>query len=136
MALMFSIGLGVPLGIFVFFNRISGQAVLILSGLLQTIPSLALLCFLIPFFGVGFITSLIALILYSLLPVVIGTFEGLRRIDPKLVDSAKALSLSRLQRLRMIYLPLASPSILAGVKTSLIISIGTATLAAFIGAGG
>lgn len=135
-SLVFSIVLGVPLGMLAFVSQRFGHLVLLVSSLLQTIPSLALLCFLIPFFGVGALPALIALVLYGLLPVVVNTYEGLRNLDPKLIESSLSLSLSAVQRMLLIRLPLASPNILVGIKTSAIISIGTATLAAFIGAGG
>ena len=127
---------GIPLAILASRHRIMGQVILALSGLLQTVPSLALLCFLIPIFGVGTPPALVALWLYALLPIVTSTFLGLTTIDPAVFDSAKALGLSSSERLRSIELPLASPSILSGIKTSAIIGIGTATLAALIGAGG
>jgi osmoprotectant transport system permease protein len=135
-SLLFSLLVGVPFGVISARSPWAGQLILGASGVLQTIPSLALLCFLIPFFGIGVLPALIALFLYGLLPIVSGTYTGLVSIDPKLIESSDALGLSSLERLRLIELPLASRSILAGVKTSAIIGIGTATLAAMIGAGG
>ncbi len=135
-ALLFSIFIGIPLGIISSGNRILGQAILLLSGVVQTIPSLALLCFLIPAFGIGFGSAIVALCLYGLLPVVMNTFTGLRSIDPILLETAEALGLNQWQSLVRIRMPLASRSILSGVKTSAIVGIGTATLAALIGAGG
>jgi osmoprotectant transport system permease protein len=135
-SLLASILLGLPLGIFAANYRKLGQVVLIVSGLLQTIPSLALLCFLIPVFGIGTLPSLIALFLYGLLPIVMNTYTSLITIDDRLSESSRALGLTAFQRLRLIELPVASPGILAGIKTSAIINIGTATLAALIGAGG
>lgn len=135
-ALFFSVAFGVPLGIVAARKKTLGHAILVFSSLVQTIPSLALLCFLIPFFGIGKIPALIALVLYGLLPVVVNTREGLRGIDPRLMEASESLSLTPWQRLRLIELPLASPNILLGIKTSAIIGIGTATLAALIGAGG
>jgi osmoprotectant transport system permease protein len=135
-SLLASILFGLPLGIFAANFRKLGQVILMVSGVLQTIPSLALLCFLIPFFGIGTLPSLIALFLYGLLPIVMNTYTSLITIDGRLFESSRALGLSAFQRLRLIELPLASPGILAGIKTSAIINIGTATLAALIGAGG
>jgi osmoprotectant transport system permease protein len=126
----------VPLGILANHRRSLGQAILALSGVFQTIPSLALLCFLIPLFGVGNPPALVALFLYALLPIVANTYLSLSTLDPSLLDSEKALGLSPLQRLRKIELPLASPGILSGIRTSTVTCIGTATLAALIGAGG
>ena len=104
--------------------------------MIQTVPSLALLCFLIPLFGVGTRPALVALCLYSLLPVVLNTFTGIRSIDPRHLENARAFGLNGRQILFRIVLPLASPMLLAGVKTATIVSIGTATLAALVGAGG
>lgn len=134
--LIFSILVGVPLGFISFQWKNVGQAVLALSGLLQTIPSLALLCLLVPLFGIGEKPALIALFLYGLLPVVANTFVGFDSVSPFYLETAIAIGLSPWQRLWLVQLPLASRSIWAGLKTSTIITIGTATLAALIGAGG
>ncbi|MGH8427176.1 MAG: glycine betaine ABC transporter substrate-binding protein [Gammaproteobacteria bacterium] len=131
-AIVFSI----PLGIIASRRRILGQVILATTGMLQTIPSLALLVLMIPLLGIGGPPALLALFLYSLLPIVRNTHEGLVNIDPALTDSARALGLPRFARLRLVELPLALPPILAGIKTSAVINVGTATLAALIGAGG
>ena len=133
---LFSLLIGVPLGIVAARYRVTGQIILVSSTLIQTIPTLALLCFLIPVFGIGLKPALIALCLYSLLPVVLNTVTALRNIDEKLIENARAFGLSEWQILAHIELPLSSPVILAGLKTAAIISVGTATLAALIGAGG
>ncbi len=135
-SLIASICVALPLGILGSLHSVLGQGILTISGLLQTIPSLALLCFLIPFFGIGTPPALIALFLYGLLPIVRNTYVGLTQIESGLKESARSLGLSRWQQLRFVELPLAMPSILAGIKTSAIINVGTATLASFIGAGG
>jgi osmoprotectant transport system permease protein len=135
-ALLFSVLIGIPLGLTAVRFHAAGQAILILSALIQTVPSLALLCFLIPVFGVGMKPALAALCMYSLLPVVLNTFTGIRSVDPKHVENARAFGLTRRQILLRIVLPLASPTVLAGIKTATIVSIGTATLAALVGAGG
>jgi len=135
-SLLFSIVIGVPLGIAAVRYHATGQAILLLSAMIQTVPSLALLCFLIPLFGVGTRPALVALCLYSLLPVVLNTFTGIRSIDPRHLENARAFGLNNRQILFRIVLPLASPMLLAGVKTATIVSIGTATLAALVGAGG
>jgi osmoprotectant transport system permease protein len=103
---------------------------------LQTIPSLALLALLVPLFGIGAWPALVALFLYALLPIVRGAYTGLTNISPDLSESADALGLPRWAKLRRITLPLASPSIVAGIKTSAVINVGTATLAALVGAEG
>jgi osmoprotectant transport system permease protein len=135
-ALLFSVLIGIPLGLIAVRFHAAGQAILISSALIQTVPSLALLCFLIPVFGVGMKPALAALCMYSLLPVVLNTFTGIRSIDPKHVENARAFGLTGRQILLRIVLPLASPTVLAGIKTATIVSIGTATLAALVGAGG
>jgi osmoprotectant transport system permease protein len=135
-ALLFSVLVGIPLGLVAVRFHAAGQAILVFSALIQTVPSLALLCFLIPLFGVGMKPALAALCMYSLLPVVLNTFTGVRTVDPKHVENARAFGLTGRQILLRIVLPLASPTVLAGIKTATIVSIGTATLAALVGAGG
>ena len=136
LAFLVSVLAGVPLGIWSARRPRLGQAVLIVSAVVQTIPSLALLALLIPLFGIGTPPALVALCLYSLLPVVLNTFVGLTAIDPHILETARALGLNTRQILTKIELPLAMPTILAGLRTATIIGIGTATLAALIGAGG
>jgi len=131
-----SIVIGVPLGLTAKKVRSLGHVILVLTGVFQTIPSLALLCFLIPFFGIGTWPALVALFLYGLLPIVRNTHSGLSSLDPQFVETGKAMGLSQLQVLRIIELPLASVHIMSGIKTSAVINVGTATLAALIGAGG
>jgi osmoprotectant transport system permease protein len=126
----------VPLGILAARRPRIGAFVLPLTGLLQTIPSLALFVMLIPLLGIGAAPTVAALFLYSLLPIVRNTHAGLAGIAPSLIDSAEALGLSRLARLRRIELPLALPTIIAGVRTAAVIAVGLATLGAIIGAGG
>jgi osmoprotectant transport system permease protein len=135
-ALAFSLLVGVPLGIVAVRYVRAGQVILTVSAITQTVPSLALLCFLIPVFGVGARPALAALCLYSLLPVVLNTFTGLRGIDPRHLENARAFGLTPRQILLRIELPLASPALLTGIRTATIVSIGTATLAALVGAGG
>ncbi len=135
-SLAFSIFVGVPLGIVAVRHRRTGQVILTFSAVTQTVPSLALLCFLIPVFGVGAKPALAALCLYSLLPVVLNTFTGIRGIDPRHLENARAFGLTPRQILLSIVLPLASPALLTGIRTATIVSIGTATLAALVGAGG
>ena len=100
------------------------------------LPSLALLVFLIPLLGIGIVPATVALFLYSLLPIVRNTFTALRDIPPPLRESAEALGLPRRAQLIRVELPLAARSILAGIKTSAVINVGTATIGAIIGAGG
>ncbi len=136
MALVPATIVGIGLGLLVFRIAWLAQAVVYATGLLQTIPSIALLAFMIPLFGIGVTPAIVALFLYSLLPIVRNTVTALATIDPVLQRVSLAMGLTRAQRLRHVFVPLATPSILAGIRTAAVISIGTATLAAFIGAGG
>ena len=127
---------GLPLGILAARSATLGQIELMAVGMLQTVPALALLCFMIPLLGIGKLPSLVALFLYALLPIVRGTFTGLVTLDRQLLEIAGVLGLDGWRRLARIDLPLASVSIMAGIRTSAILTVGTATLAAFIGGGG
>ena len=132
-----AIVLGVPLGIAAAKVPSLAQVILGLVGIVQTIPSLALFAFLIALVGtIGVVPALIALFLYALLPIVRNTHTGLTAISRGMQQAAMAIGLEPRARLRLIELPLAAPSILAGIKTSAVINVGTATIAAFIGAGG
>jgi osmoprotectant transport system permease protein len=137
-SLLLSIIVGIPLGIIASRGGAVGHVILGFAGVVQTIPSLALLALLVPlpFFGISVRTAIAALFLYGLLPIVRNTATGLQDIARSVRESAVALGLSSIARLWKIYLPIASPSILSGIKTSAVINIGTATLAALIGAGG
>jgi len=136
-SLLAAILVGVPLGILAARSRLLAGLTLTGAGLLQTIPSLALLAFLIAVFHrIGLLPSLVALFLYSLLPIVRNTYTGLSTIPENLSEAAEALGLPPLARLLRVRLPMASPAIMAGIKTSAVINVGTATLAALIGAGG
>ncbi|MGC3945496.1 MAG: glycine betaine ABC transporter substrate-binding protein [Chryseolinea sp.] len=135
-ALLLSVVIALPLSVFVYWNERLSPAVLYTAGLLQTIPSIALLAVLIPITGIGVLPAIIALFLYGLLPILRSTVTGLRTIDPALKKVAEGLGMSGWQKLRYVELPLATPAILAGIRTAAVINIGTATLAAFIGAGG
>ncbi len=131
-----AIAVAVPLGVLAARRPRFGQVILALTGIIQTIPSLALLVFMIPLLGIGGPPAIVALFLYSLLPIVRNTYAGLHDIAPQLRESALALGLPPGVRLRLIELPMAARSILAGIKTSAVINVGTATLGALIGAGG
>ncbi|HEX5960545.1 MAG TPA: glycine betaine ABC transporter substrate-binding protein [Rhodanobacteraceae bacterium] len=135
-SLSLAIVIAVPLGIFAARQRRLGQVVLGMTGILQTVPSLALFVFMIPLFGIGAEPAIAALFLYSLLPIVRNTHAGLIGIQPSLLESAAALGLPSRLRLWRVELPLALRSILAGVKIAAVINVGTATLGALIGAGG
>jgi osmoprotectant transport system permease protein len=131
-----AIAAAIPLGVAAARRRRLGAVILAVAGVVQTIPSLALLVFMIPLLGIGTAPAVAALFLYSVLPIVRNTVSGLRGIPSALLESADVLGLSPSARLWKVELPLASPSILAGVQTSAVINVGTATLGALIGAGG
>ena len=132
-----SIAVGVPLGVVASKFKAATQLILGVVGVIQTIPSLALFAFLIALLGtIGTVPALIALFLYALLPIVRNTHAGLDAISKGMRQAGLALGLSKQDRLWRIEIPLAMPSILAGIKTSAVINVGTATIAAFVGAGG
>ncbi len=136
-ALVSSIVLGVPLGIAAARRPKLGAVILTLTGMLQTIPSLALLAILIPVTGrIGQVPALIALALYALLPIVRNTHTGLQQVPAGMKQAAQSLGLENRTIIWHIELPLAAATIWAGIKTSAVISVGTATIAAFVGAGG
>jgi osmoprotectant transport system permease protein len=131
-----AVAVGVPAGVLAARFRRTGQVELSAIAVLQTIPALALLMFMIPLFGIGTGPALVALSLYALLPIARNTYAGLIGIDRQLLEIAFVLGLGRVRRLVRVELPLASLSIMAGIKTAVVMTVGTATLAAFIGAGG
>jgi osmoprotectant transport system permease protein len=127
---------GVPLGVIAAHAPAVGRVLLGVTSVAQTVPALALLCFFVPFLGTGRLPALAALFVYGLLPIVRNTVAGLEGIAPPIRESATALGLGWWTRLLRVDLPLASSTILAGIRTSAVISVGGATLAAFVGAGG
>jgi osmoprotectant transport system permease protein len=135
-SLLAAIALAIPLGVLAARRPRLGQAVLGLSSIIQTVPSLALLVVMIPLLGIGSKPAIAALFLYSLLPIVRNTAAGLGGIPWEVRESAEALGLPPRARLWRIELPMAAPSILAGIQTAAVINVGTATLGALIGAGG
>jgi len=128
---------GIPLGVWAARSVAAGRVILNVVGLLQTVPSLALLALLIAALGtIGTVPALIALFLYALLPIVANTCAGLGGVSRGIVQAAAALGLSGHQRLALVELPLAAPTIVTGIRTAAVINVGTATMAAFVGAGG
>ena len=135
-SLMIAVAIGVPLGIVIAKNRKFSGMVLGAVGVLQTIPSIALLGFLIPFLGIGPKPAIAALFLYALLPIVRNTFTGITGVEATVSDAAKAMGMTGRQILIKVELPLSLPVILAGIRTATVINVGVATLAAYIAAGG
>ena len=138
-AMVFAIAIAVPLGMFIVHRPTLRNVALALASIFQTIPSLALFGFLIPIpfiGGIGRRTAIVALVLYALLPILRNTYVGLTGIDPAVLEAAEAMGMTESQILWRVRLPLARAVILAGIRTATIITIGVATIAAAIGAGG
>ena len=135
-SLVAAIAMAVPLGLVLERHRPVAEGVIRGVGVLQTIPGIALLAFMIPIFGIGVVPALVALFLYSLYPILRNTYTGVRDAAPDAVGAARALGMTPRQVLWYVRFPLAAPLIMAGIRTAAVINVGTATLAAFIGAGG
>ncbi len=135
-ALLIAVVIAIPLAILLSQRKKLAEVVLQITSILQTIPSLALLGLLIPFVGIGTVPALIALVVYALLPIFQNTYIGLSEIDPSIEEAADAFGMSRIRKLVRVELPMAMPVIISGVRTAAVLIIGTATLAALIGAGG
>jgi osmoprotectant transport system permease protein len=135
-SLIVAVLVAVPVGLLLERAARQAEGVIRAVGVLQTLPGIALLAFMIPLLGIGVIPALVALVLYSLYPIVRNTYTGVRDADPAAVSAARALGMTDAQILRDVRLPLATPIIMAGIRTAAVIDVGTATLAAFIGAGG
>jgi len=135
-AIVIAVAVGVPLGILITRNKKLAALVIGFANLVQAIPSIALLGFLIPFIGIGSTPAIIMVVLYSMLPILKNTYTGLMNISPSMLEVAKGIGLTRQQTLRLIKLPLAIPVIMAGVRISSVTAVGLMTIAAFVGAGG
>ncbi|MBX3026329.1 ABC transporter permease subunit [bacterium] len=135
-ALLGAVLIGLPLGIVASRRPLLAGLALASAGILQTIPSIALLAFMLPLFGIGTAPAIAALFLYGLLPILRNTVAGLRSVDPLLIEVGRGVGMRPRDLLWRVELPLAAPVVLAGIRTAAVISVGTATLAAFIGAGG
>lgn len=136
---LIAVGIGIPAGVAAARRPRAGRAILALANVAQTIPSLALLGFLLPLpfvGGIGQRTALVALVIYALLPVVRTTVTGIRNVDPAVIEAGIAMGMTGRQLLWLVQLPLALPSIIAGIRVAAVIGVGTATIAAAIGAGG
>lgn len=135
-AMVFAILIAVPLGILLTRNKRIAEFVIGMASVIQTIPSLALLAFMLPIFGIGRVPAIIALTLYALLPILRNTYTGIIGVDKALVDAGKGMGMTSSQILFMVELPMTLPILMAGVRTSTVLTIGVAALATFIGAGG
>jgi osmoprotectant transport system permease protein len=132
----FAILAGVPLGVLITRYKILRGSVLGVAGVVQTIPSLAMLAFLLPILGIGVKPAIVALTLYAFLPIIRNTYTGLTTISAEIIEAAKGMGFTKKQQLMLVELPLALPVIFAGIRTAAVIGVGIATLSSFIGAGG
>ena len=135
-ALIITLIIAIPLGIYLSYNKKLANIVIAINGVIQTIPSLAILALLIPLVGIGRKPAIIALILYALLPILHNTYTGITGVDPMYMVTSRALGMNKFQQLTKVQLPLAMPVIMTGVRTAAVLIIGTATLASLVGAGG
>lgn len=136
LSLLLAIFIGVPLGLLISRKRKLSSPVLGFAGILQTIPSIALLGFMIPAFGIGATPAIVALLIYALLPIIRNTYTGITEVNPTVIEAAKAMGMNKKQMLFKVELPLAMPVIIAGIRTAAVINVGVATLASFVAAGG
>ena len=136
LALVLACLVAIPLGLLLIRMPAVAEPVIRVVGISQTLPSIALLAFMIPLFGIGARPAVVALWIYALFPILRNTYSGVRGADPEAVEAATALGMTPSQVLLQVRLPLAAPIVLAGIRTAAVITVGTATLAAFIGAGG
>jgi osmoprotectant transport system permease protein len=140
-AVVIAIGTGVPIGIWITFNRRAASIVLYLAGIIMTIPSIALFGIMIPFlsvfgYGIGTVPAVVALVLYSQLPIIRNTYAAIKNVDPNIIDAGRGMGMTGFQVLFKVQLPLALSIIFAGVRVAVVMSIGIAAIAAYIGAGG
>lgn len=135
-ATVLSAAVGVPLGILIAQVRKVGPWILGVFGVFYLIPSLALFAVLVPFTGLGAEPAIIGLVLYAQLPIVRNTATGLINVEPALLEAARGMGMTRLQRLALVELPVAAPAIVAGLRVATVMSVGVATIAAYVGAGG
>jgi osmoprotectant transport system permease protein len=140
-ALAIAIATGVPLGVYLTFNRRLADTVLYLAGIMMTVPSVALFGLMIPFlsvfgYGIGTVPAVIALVLYSQLPILRSTYAAIRSVDPAIIDAGLGIGMTRAQVLLKIQIPMSLGVIFAGVRVAVVMSIGIGAIAAYIGAGG
>jgi osmoprotectant transport system permease protein len=135
-SLLIAMLIAVPLGLLLTRYQRAAEPIIGLSAIMQTIPSLAVLAFLIPFLGIGTAPAIIALTLYGLLPILRNVYTGIKEVDPALKEAATGMGMSSFRRLTKVELPIATPVIMAGIRTSMVLIVGTTTIAALIGAGG
>ncbi|ATD30985.1 ABC transporter permease/substrate-binding protein [Macrococcoides bohemicum] len=135
-ALLIATLIAIPIGIWLTRHTKIAEPIINIAAIMQTIPSLALLGLMIPFFGIGRVPAIIALVIYALLPILRNTYTGIKEVDPSLKEAAQGIGMNTYRQLKNVEIPIAMPVIMAGIRTAMVLIIGTATLAAFIGAGG
>lgn len=135
-SILIATAIAVPLGIYISRKRSLAEPIIGVTSIFQTVPSLALFGFLLPLFGIGNTTAIIALTIYALLPILRNTYIGITGVNASVIEAGRGMGMTKNQILRMIELPLALPIIMGGLRTATVLTIGVATLAAFIGAGG
>jgi len=135
-SVLIAIIIGIPLGILISNEPKLSKPIIGTTNVIQAVPSLALLGFLIPFIGIGSNPAIVMVVLYSLLPIVKNTYTGLTNIDGDILEAAKGIGLTKSQTMRKVQLPLAFPMIMAGIRISAVTAVGLMTIAAFVGAGG
>ena len=140
-AVSLAIATGVPIGIAITQNRKIADTVLYFAGMIMTVPSIALFGIMIPILsligqGIGWLPAVVAVFLYSQLPIIRNTYTAIANVDPALREAARGIGMTPMQRLRQVEIPLAIPVIMAGVRTAVVMNIGVAAIAAYIGAGG
>ncbi len=140
-AVLIAIFTGVPIGIWISYNRRAADVVLSLAGVMMTIPSIALFGIMIPIlsifgYGIGTVPAVIALVLYSQLPIIRNTYAAIRSVDPNIIDAGTGMGMTLKQVLFKVQIPMALSVIFAGVRVAVVMSIGIGAIAAFIGAGG
>ncbi|MBP3040230.1 ABC transporter permease [Bacillaceae bacterium Marseille-Q3522] len=135
-AVFLGIIVAIPLGVILTRMKKGAGFVIGIVNIIQTLPSLAILAFFIPFLGIGKIPAIVALFFYSVLPILRNTYTGMRNVNRNLKEAGTGIGMTNWQQIRLVELPLAVPVIMAGIRTSTIYLIGWATLAAFIGGGG
>jgi osmoprotectant transport system permease protein len=140
-AVAIAMATGVPIGIWITFNQKSADMVLYIAGIIMTIPSIALFGIMIPLLsvfghGIGSVPAIVALVLYSQLPIIRNTFAAIKSVDPNIIDAGIGMGMTRMQVLKKVQLPMALSVIFAGVRVAVVMSIGIGAIAAYIGAGG
>jgi osmoprotectant transport system permease protein len=136
LAILIAVAISLPLGIYISRKKKVAELYIGITAVLQTIPSLALFGFLVPLLGIGTMTALVALVIYALLPILRNTYTGITGVDEGIIEAGEGMGMTARQILWKIQLPLSLPFMMAGIRTATVLTVGVATLATFVGAGG